>query len=63
MSVEENKSSDGSAKGSIEENKSSDATNHNDATVPQREVSQPLSVDQMVLDLKRKIAVAAERKS
>jgi hypothetical protein len=62
-SVKENKSSDGSAEGSVEENKSSDATNDNDGTVPQREVSQPLSVDQMVLDLKRKIAVAAERKS
>jgi hypothetical protein len=62
-SVEENKSSDGSAKGSVKENKSSDVTNDNDATVPQREVSQPLSVDQMVLDLKRKKVVAAERKS
>jgi hypothetical protein len=40
-----------------------DATNDNDGTVPQREVSQPPSVDQMILDLKRKIAVAAERKS
>jgi hypothetical protein len=63
MSVKENKSSDGSAKGSVEENKSSDATNDNDGTVSQREVSQPPSVDQMVLDLKRKIAVAAESKS
>jgi hypothetical protein len=62
-SVEENKSSDGSAEGSVEENKSSDATNDNDGTVSQREVSNPLSVDQMVLDLKRKIAIAAERKS
>jgi hypothetical protein len=64
QSVEENKSSDGSAEGSVEKNNSSDATNDDDATVPQREVSQPLSVDQMVLDYKRKIAVvAAERKS
>jgi hypothetical protein len=63
MSVEENKSSDGSAEGSVEENKSSDATDDNDGTVPQREVSPPPSVDQMILDLKRKIAVAAERKS
>jgi hypothetical protein len=40
------------------------ATNDdNDGTVTQREVSQPPSVDQMVLDLKRKIAVAAESKS
>jgi hypothetical protein len=39
------------------------ATNDNDGTVSQREVSQPPSVDQMVLDLKRKIAVAAESKS
>jgi hypothetical protein len=62
MSVEENKSSDGSAEGSVKENKSSDATNDNDGTVPQRGVSQPPSVDQMILDLKRKIAVAAERK-
>jgi hypothetical protein len=39
------------------------ATNNNEGTVSQREVSQPPSVDQMVLDLKRKIAVAAESKS
>ena len=39
------------------------ATNDDNGTVSQREVSQPPSVDQMVLDLKRKIAVAAERKS
>jgi hypothetical protein len=39
------------------------ATNDNDGTVSQREVSQPPTVDQMVLDLKRKIAVAAESKS
>jgi hypothetical protein len=58
MSVKENKSSDGSAEGSVEESKSLDATNDNDGTVPQREVSQPPSVDQMILDLKRKIAVA-----
>jgi hypothetical protein len=63
MSVEENKSSDGSAEGSVKENKSLDATNDNNGTVSQREVSQPPSVDQMVLDLKRKIAVAAESKS
>jgi hypothetical protein len=35
------------------------ATNDDGGTVPQREVSQPPSADQMVLDLKRKIAVAA----
>jgi hypothetical protein len=39
------------------------ATNDDDGTVSQREVSQPPSVDQMVLDLKTKIAVAAESKS
>jgi hypothetical protein len=39
------------------------ATNDDCGTVSQREVSQPPSVDQMVLDLKRKIAVAAENKS
>jgi hypothetical protein len=39
------------------------ATNDDSGTVSQREVSQPPSVDQMVLDLKRKIAVAAENKS
>jgi hypothetical protein len=39
------------------------ATNNESGTVSQREVSQPPSVDQMVLDLKRKIAVAAENKS
>jgi hypothetical protein len=38
-------------------------TNDDGGTVSQREVSQPPSVDQMVLDLKRKIAVAAESKS
>jgi hypothetical protein len=39
------------------------ATNDDGGIVSQREVSQPPSVDQMVLDLKRKIAVAAENKS
>jgi hypothetical protein len=39
------------------------ATNDDDGTVSQREVFQPPSVDQMVLDLKRKIALAAESKS
>jgi hypothetical protein len=39
------------------------ATNDDGDTVSQHEVSQPPSVDQMVLDLKRKIAVAAENKS
>jgi hypothetical protein len=39
------------------------ATNDDGGTVAQREVSQPPSVDQMVLDLKRKIAVAAENES
>jgi hypothetical protein len=39
------------------------ATNDDGGTVSQREVSQPPSVDQMVLDLKRKIAEAAENKS
>jgi hypothetical protein len=39
------------------------ATNDNGGTVSQGEVSQPPSVDQMVLDLKRKIAKAAENKS
>jgi hypothetical protein len=39
------------------------ATNNGGGTVSQREVSQPPSVDQMVLDLKRKIALAAESKS
>jgi hypothetical protein len=39
------------------------ATNDDNGTVSQCEVSQPPSVDQMVLDLKRKIAVAAESKS
>jgi hypothetical protein len=39
------------------------ATNDDGGTVPQREVSQPPSVNQMVLDLKRKIAVATESKS
>jgi hypothetical protein len=39
------------------------ATNDDDGTVSQRKASQPPSVDQMVLDLKRKIAVAAESKS
>jgi hypothetical protein len=39
------------------------ATNDNGGTVSQREVSQPPSVDQMVLVLKRKIAEAAENKS
>jgi hypothetical protein len=39
------------------------ATNVDDGSVSPREVSQPPSVDQMVLDLKRKIAVAAESKS
>ncbi len=70
----ESKSSDGTAEGSVEDNKSSDATvlmsvqanksSDGSAEVPQCEVSQPLSVDQMVPALKRKIAVAAaERKS
>jgi hypothetical protein len=39
------------------------ATNDNGGTVSQREVSQPPSVDPMVLDLKQKIAEAAENKS
>jgi hypothetical protein len=39
------------------------ATNDDGGTVLQCEVSQPPSVDQMVLDLKRKIAEAAENKS
>jgi hypothetical protein len=39
------------------------ATNDNGGTVSQRKVSQPPSVDQMVLNLKRKIAEAAENKS
>jgi hypothetical protein len=39
------------------------ATNDNGGIVSQRKVSQPPSVDQIVLDLKRKIAVAAENKS
>jgi hypothetical protein len=39
------------------------ATNDTGGTLSQREVSQPPSVGQMVLDLKRKIAVAAESKS
>jgi hypothetical protein len=39
------------------------ATNDGGGIVSQCEVSQPPSVDQMVLDLKRKIAVAAENKS
>jgi hypothetical protein len=38
------------------------ATNDDGGTVSQREVSQLPSVDQMVLELKRKIAVAAENK-
>jgi hypothetical protein len=39
------------------------ATNDDGGTVSQGEVSQPPSVDQMLLDLKRKIAEAAENKS
>jgi hypothetical protein len=39
------------------------ATNDDGGTVSQGEVSQPPSVDQMVLDLKRKIAEAEENKS
>jgi hypothetical protein len=39
------------------------ATNDDGGTVSQRKVSQPPSVDQMVLDLKRKIAESAENKS
>jgi hypothetical protein len=39
------------------------ATNDNGGTVSQGKVSQPPSVDQMVLDLKRKIAEATENKS
>ncbi len=60
QSKSSNKSSDATVLMSVQEaNKSSDGS----AEVPQCEVSQPLSVDQMVLDLKRKIAVAAESKS
>jgi hypothetical protein len=46
-----------------ENDAATEATNDDGGIVSQREVSQPPSVDQMVLDLKRKIAESAENKS
>jgi hypothetical protein len=47
----------------VEDSEGMMATNDDGGTVSQGEVSQPPSVDQMVLDLKRKIAGAEENKS